>query len=380
MQANHEFYTCKWGRVSILIGDNYPWFSQTCKAALISSSTWPIVNGTKLRTRNAQSLREWDDLNARGAMIIFNSVSSNLQTTINTEIDTQDTVAMWRKLTVYDRSTDNIFAGNLKAQFYAERFIPDTETLCMFVLRLETIQAQLANTTFALSERDMIDRILQALPDTSQWQSQRQFCYRENLNLAQTINSLQSVELSSSSISSTSGQTAFLAHTNTGKMKCYFCGRNGHLQAKCRKYKQAQKRAREESSDESSSDDKTSKKKKKKSVHAFTAITTDKDLAVLSGDFDDYSDISVQNILLFSIEHVVLCDEVVILLGHTKHVKQCDVYTEVFFLQAIKSYTEVVILQAIQDYTEEQKCFILVVYPASYRELYRRAEVLYTMR
>jgi hypothetical protein len=90
-------------------------------------------------------------------MIIFNSVSSNLQTTINAEMDTQDTVAMWRKLTVYDQSTDSVFAGNLKAQFYAETFKPDTETLRTFVLRLETIQAQLANTTFALSERDMID-------------------------------------------------------------------------------------------------------------------------------------------------------------------------------------------------------------------------------
>jgi hypothetical protein len=296
MQPNTETYTCKWGRVSVLTGDNYPQFSQTCKAALISSNTWPIVNATRPRAGNAQSLREWDELNARGAMIIFNSVSSNLQTTINAEMDTQDTVAMWNKLTVYDRSTDSVFAGTLKAQFYAETFKPDTETLRTFVLRLETKQAQLANTTFALSERDMIDRILQALPNTTQWQSQRQFCYRENLSLAQTINTLQSVELTSapSSTSGPSTQTAYLAQTNTGKMKCYFCGRNGHLQAKCRKYKQAQKRAREESSDESSSDDKTLKKKKKKrsAERALTIITPDEDLAVLPGDFDDYSDIS----------------------------------------------------------------------------------------
>ena len=67
---------------------------------------------------------------------------------------------MWNKLTVYDRSTNSVFAGNLKAQFYAQSFTPETETLRAFVLRLETIQAQLTNTTFALSERDMIDRIL----------------------------------------------------------------------------------------------------------------------------------------------------------------------------------------------------------------------------
>ena len=208
-------------------------------------------------------------------MIIYNSISPNLQTTINAEMDIQDTVAMWRKLAVYDRSTDSVFAGNLKAQFYAETFKPETETLRTFVLRLETIQAQLANTTFALSERDMIDRILQALPNTSQWQSQRQFCYRENLGLAQTINTLQSVELSSSSSTRPSVETALLAHANTGKIKCYFCRRNGHLQAKCRKYKKAQKRAREETSgSESSSEDKQSKsKKKRKSVErACTAI------------------------------------------------------------------------------------------------------------
>src|SRR6266487_2131507 len=293
MQANNESYTCKWGRVTILMGDNYPQFSQTCKAALISSNTWPIVNGTRLRSGNTQSLKEWDELNSRGAMIIFNSVSPNLQTTINTEMDTQDTVAMWRKLTVYDRSTDSVFAGNLKAQFYAEKFLSDIETLRTFVPRLETIQAQLTNTTFALSERDMIDRILQALPNTSQWQSQRQFCYRENLNLAQTINTLQSVELSRTTTTMQVASAA-LAHTGAEKTKCYFCGKNGHRQANCRKYKQAQKRAREETSgSESSSDDKQSKKKKKRSAaRALTAIVSEGEPSVLPGDFDDYSEIS----------------------------------------------------------------------------------------
>ncbi len=89
--------------------------------------------------------------------------------------------------------------------------------------------------------------------------------------------------------------SAALAHTGVEKTKCYFCGKNGHRQANCRKYKQAQKRAREETSgSESSLDDKQSKKKKKKrsAARALTAIAPEGDPSVLLGDFDDYSEIS----------------------------------------------------------------------------------------
>jgi len=87
---------------------------------------------------------------------------------------------------------------------------------------------------------------------------------------------------------------ATLAHTNTGKVKCYFCRRSGHLQAQCRKYKKTQKRAREETSrSESSPEDEQSKKKKKRSaVRTLTIIAPEGDPPVLLGDFDDYSEIS----------------------------------------------------------------------------------------
>ena len=277
-----EYYTCKWGRVIILHTDNYSEWHRTCKAALISASAWPIVNGIRARTGNANALNDWDTMNARGAMIIFNSVSSNLQTTISAEVDNQDVTAMWTKLAVYDRTTDNVYAGNLKGQFYALQFQHKTETLRSFVSRLETIQAQLANTPFSLSERDMIDRILQALPNESQWQNQRQFCYRENLNLAQTINSLQSIESPLISDSSITETAAMVRVKKSGKGKCFFCEKSGHMRDDCIQYKKAKQRLkrrrnRDQDSDsesESSVEERPQKRRKGRNRDSSARIMT----------------------------------------------------------------------------------------------------------
>lgn len=157
-----DYYTCKWGRITILMGDNYQQFAQTCKAALIASSAWPIVNNANPRSNTA----EWADLNTRASMIIFNSVSSIIQNSLAPEVDSQDTIAIWNKLKAYNRSQDRVFSGTLKSRFYTEIFSSETESIRAFILRLESIQAQLNSTPFALSDRDLIDRILHALPDT----------------------------------------------------------------------------------------------------------------------------------------------------------------------------------------------------------------------
>ena len=88
----------------------------------------------------------------------------------------------------------------------------------------------------------MIDRILQALPNESQWQGQCQFCYRENLNLAQTINTLQSIESPLTPNSSITETAAIVRERNSGKGKCFFYEKPGHMRDDCIQYKKAKRR------------------------------------------------------------------------------------------------------------------------------------------
>ncbi|KAG9232761.1 hypothetical protein BJ875DRAFT_442843 [Amylocarpus encephaloides] len=131
----------------------------------------------------------------------------------------------------------------------------------------------------------MINRILQALPSTSHWQAQGQFCYRENLDLAQTINSLQSIEAplalptASASYSRHKGHyKVFDKDKDKGKnedytqgRKCFFCNKTGHVQKNCRKYKRAQRRAQSSESEEGiSSEERPKKKKRETAASAYT--------------------------------------------------------------------------------------------------------------
>ena len=45
-------WTSKWGRITIFIGNNYPQFAITCKAALVAAEAWDIVSGAEPEPAN----------------------------------------------------------------------------------------------------------------------------------------------------------------------------------------------------------------------------------------------------------------------------------------------------------------------------------------
>ena len=51
-----QYYTCKYGRVTILNDENYSLFRQTCKVALLSANAWRIVTRDEPRLVNNAKL------------------------------------------------------------------------------------------------------------------------------------------------------------------------------------------------------------------------------------------------------------------------------------------------------------------------------------
>jgi hypothetical protein len=52
-------YTCKWGRVTIFNGKNYPIFHTSCMVALTAADAWGIVQGTDIMPNGVQALANW---------------------------------------------------------------------------------------------------------------------------------------------------------------------------------------------------------------------------------------------------------------------------------------------------------------------------------
>jgi len=101
---------------------------------------------------------------------------------------------MWTALAKEDRANNRIHQANLFFQFNQMTWNPQTETIRTFYARLEDVRAQLANTERAITENDMMWRIISAIPDEGDWRQARQFCLQDNMNLTAVITTLQSYE------------------------------------------------------------------------------------------------------------------------------------------------------------------------------------------
>jgi len=94
-------YSSKWGRVTILQGDNFPEFKSTVKPTLHHAGALNIVIGTELRLTSPITPRpstrasstqppeditdiqqKWDERLLKGLMILYNGVSSAIQLSI----------------------------------------------------------------------------------------------------------------------------------------------------------------------------------------------------------------------------------------------------------------------------------------------------------
>ena len=81
---------------------------------------------------------------------------------------------MWEKLKRSDRSRDELFIANVRANFHKTYFTPEKQTIRQFVESLESFRTQVANTGKPITDDEIRDRLLGALPlDSGLWQQNR---------------------------------------------------------------------------------------------------------------------------------------------------------------------------------------------------------------
>ena len=299
-----QYYTCKYGRIAILNDENYSLFRQTCKVALLSANAWRIVTGDEPRpANNARLLPDWDQRAARAIQIMSNSVTPNILHSIDALIDATDAVGIWTELAKHNRSLDPMYQDTLVYRFTKETWDPKTEPLSNFLDKLNTYRTQLAGTPKAITEADLLTRLLHSLPEDSHWQQARHFCLNENRSLESAVTLLKSYQpaiipkaittatanAAQASRSQSRGRNKVGRREDRSKSRgrkqnykqnykeknrdqekpesdqCRFCMRKGHYQAECREYKKAQTKAREKVKENS--------KKKEERVNTVTEIS-----------------------------------------------------------------------------------------------------------
>ena len=99
---------------------------------------------------------------------------------------------MWEKHKRSDRSRDELFIANVRANFHKTHFTPEKQTIRQFVESLEGFRTQVANTGKPITDDEMRDRLLGALPlDSGLWQQNRMWAIQQKADLEATISLLE---------------------------------------------------------------------------------------------------------------------------------------------------------------------------------------------
>jgi hypothetical protein len=194
----NEYYNCKWGKVLIFNGDNYPQFSVSCRGALVSSQSWAIVAGQERELRGAGEA----DFNKRrnyAISIIFGSVHPDYLHLLEPFLNTSDPQGMWDKLKTADRGRDAIFIANIRAQFAKEYFDPANQSIRQFKRILDSYRNQIATTPAPnpISDEEAKQKLLQSLPagvGGEGWQTAKMWCIKEKLSYEECVTSLEAFE------------------------------------------------------------------------------------------------------------------------------------------------------------------------------------------
>jgi hypothetical protein len=198
-------YDHKAGKVIIFNRDNFPDWERTCEAALIMAEGWDFVTGDEDPTR----VNTADGRKRRGEAlkIIFNSVGSTRQEEMRALMKQHDIQGMWETMKKFNKANDEVYISRLRKDFYNTTFDPAKMRVSKFLDVLNRFKINLAATPRALTNEDIREQLLLALPSDVTWQNAKTWCLRDKRSLEECVILLQEQETTQTALS----QSAALA-------------------------------------------------------------------------------------------------------------------------------------------------------------------------
>ena len=213
--------TTKYGACPLLSPTNFSQWRNSLQYLLIGADTWDIVTGIEEQpamaapnatvaatARARDDLKDFRKRSQLALSLIFSSVSPALQSYIQGK---NDPVDMWTTLVSRMDEVKNEHGATLvRQQFHSEKF-KDGEAIETYVARITDYQNRLANTRQALTDDDIISKLLIGLP--SKYETDKKILLNDP---AKTLTSVINV-LHCLKITDTSTTTEHNALASSGK-------------------------------------------------------------------------------------------------------------------------------------------------------------------
>jgi GAG-pre-integrase domain len=190
--------------VPILRDNNWSEFARAMELQLSSVDAWLYANGTlPIPVRPAPNAaqaaqKNWDRFlkKAGAAISLFNNgVDTTYKSLLTPHTATFDIRQMWVDLeTQANRANDGVFIGNMRNAFFKETLNSPGQTIRQYERKLRTWSDKIIGTTRELTDADILEKILNSLPETDSWKTAKIHVQSNGYNLNRSLDYLSSCE------------------------------------------------------------------------------------------------------------------------------------------------------------------------------------------
>ena len=86
---------------------------------------------------------------------------------------------MWEGMKKFNKANDEVYISRLRREFYSTIFDPTKMRIVEFIHILNRFKINLASTPRALTNDDIKEQLLLALPSDVTWQNAKTWCLRD---------------------------------------------------------------------------------------------------------------------------------------------------------------------------------------------------------
>lgn len=100
---------------------------------------------------------------------------------------------MWTTLHKYNQNNNRVWISARRKAFSNEKFDHQSESIQIFYTRFLNHKAELASTTRPISTDDVLEKLLDSVPEDFNWSQARLHCLNMTLGIADTMTVLNNV-------------------------------------------------------------------------------------------------------------------------------------------------------------------------------------------